>query len=70
MSAGCGLFLLFCVAMILTIIFLGLTHDRSEDVLCSLFKLPSGIIDGVNDSYAKYIGIAGLKFAYGNFTTE
>ncbi len=42
----------------------------AEEVLCSIFKVPSATIDGMNDSDNKFIGLANLKSTLNNFLTE
>ncbi len=39
-------------------------------MLCATFKIPSSVIDGLNDSDNKYIGLANLKSSLESFETE
>ncbi len=38
--------------------------------MCSIFKVPSATIDGMDDSDHKFIGLANLKTTLTNFLTE
>ncbi len=67
---ACLLFVLFIGCFIAILVFLGLVHHRHEDVLCAIYKMPGGLVDGFNDTNTKFAGLAGYKYAYGNFTTE
>ncbi len=63
-------FVLFVMLFITIVIFLSLSQDHVEDTLCALFKIPSAILDGNNDSANKFIGLNNLKRDLESFRDE
>jgi len=46
LNIAIGLFALLIAAIVIMIIFLGITTNKIDDSVCSIFRLPSGVIDG------------------------
>ncbi len=64
------LFLVFVVLLVAIFIFLGKTAKKTDRVLCNIYYLPSGVIDGIKDKGAQYIGLKTMKDSYTSFIGE
>lgn len=64
------LFIVFLALMVGAIVFLGKSQKKIKKVLCSIYYLPSGVIDGIKDDGNEFIGLGNLKNAYTSFITE
>ena len=60
-ALACVAFFLFSILFIVVIVYLGLSQNKVEDTICAQFKVPSALIDGVDDTRNKFVGLANLK---------
>lgn len=52
------------------IVYLGKSQKKLKRVLCSIYYLPSGVIDGIKDDGNEFIGLGNMKATYESFITE
>lgn len=64
------LFIIFLGLFTVLLVFLGRAQSDSEDVLCNIFLVPSGVIDGLKDEGNEFVGLANLKQSYSDFKTD
>ena len=64
------LFICFVALFVIVLVFLGRSQNDTEDVICNIFLIPSGVIDGLSDEGNEYIGLANLRDSYTNFRSE
>ena len=69
-AMGCLCFWIFLALFITALVFFSMSEDIAKDFLCSVFKMPSGAIDGINDSENKFIGLANLKSTFSSLKSE
>ncbi len=55
------LFLAFTGLFVAILVFLGKSQDKVERVLCNIYLLPSGVIDGIKDEGNEFIGLGNLR---------
>lgn len=67
---SCIAFFIFAILFILIIVYLGLSQKNVEDTVCAQFKVPSTLIDGVDDTENKFIGLANLKLTLLGFQKD
>ena len=67
---GCFGFWVFMVLFITALVFFSISDDLVKDFLCSIFKIPSGAIDGINDTENKFIGLSNLKNTFTSLKSE
>jgi len=51
-------------------VYLGKAQKKMERVLCNIYYLPSGTIDGIKDEGKEFIGLGNLRSSYEHFKTE
>jgi uncharacterized membrane protein len=64
------LFIAFVGLLIAVIVFLGRSQKKVKRVLCNIYYLPSGVIDGIKDEGNEFIGLGHLRNTYESFKTE
>lgn len=67
---GCICLWIFMILFVVSLVFFSGAEYLSEDFLCSIFKMPSGALDGINDSNNKFIGLNNLKEVYKNLSED
>jgi hypothetical protein len=67
---GCIMFWVFLALFITTLVFFSMSEDIVKNLFCSLYKLPSSSLDGVNDTEIKFIGFSNFKNTMSNLNSE
>lgn len=70
MPISAVLLLVFFLLFIVFTVFIAMTQYKYDSVICLVYRLPGGMVEGYQDQYSQFVGIKGLLSTYKGFSDE